>query len=111
MIKQAIFNKLLLAALTASIVVVGSLPARAGEVGNRVENQQDRINQGVHSGGLTYGEYSRVDGNLDRINAQRKADLAANGGKLTAAERAQLNRELNHNSDLIYFDKHNRRHQ
>jgi hypothetical protein len=111
MIKHAIFGKLLLGALATSIVVAGALPARAGEVGSRVENQQDRINQGVRSGQLTYGEYRHVDGNLDRINAQRRADLRANGGHLTAAERAQLNRELNRNSDLIYFDKHNRRHQ
>jgi hypothetical protein len=108
---KAILSKILLGTLAASIVAAATLPALAGEVGNRVENQQDRINQGVQSGQLTYGEYKRVDGNLDRINAQRRADLAANGGKLTAAERAQLNRELNHNSDLIYFDKHNTHHQ
>ncbi len=111
MIKQAIIGKLLLGALTMGLVATSTLPALAGEVGNRVENQQDRINQGVKDGQLTYGEYKSVDGSLDRINAQRKRDLAANGGKLTTAERRQLNHELNNNSDRIYFDNHNRHKQ
>jgi multidrug resistance efflux pump len=111
MIKQAIIGKLLLGALTASIIVVGSLPAQAGEVGKRVENQQDRIAAGVKDGQMTFGEYKQTETDLDRINAQRKADLQANGGKLTSAERSQLNHELNNNSERIYFDKHNRRKQ
>jgi hypothetical protein len=88
-----------------------ALPASAGEVHNRVGDQQARINQGVKSGQMTRGEYDRSEDHLRAINAQRKADLRANGGHLTAGEHAKLNREMNRNSNRIYFDKHNVRTQ
>ncbi len=113
MFTNVLTGKLLLGVMTAGVLAVSTLPlaAQAGEVHNRVEYQQGRIAQGVHSGQLTYGEYSRVEGRLDAINAQRRADLRANGGYLTPGERSHLNRELNRNSSHIYFDKHNLRDQ
>ena len=113
MINAVIHHKVLAALLAAGVLTAATMPlaAQAGEVYNRVERQQGRIAQGVHSGQLTYGEYSHVEGHLDAINAQRRRDLRANGGHLTAGERAQLNRELNRNSNRIYFDKHNLRTQ
>lgn len=92
-------------------LAVAALPASAGEVSNRVENQQDRIQQGVASGQLTQGEYNRDENRLRSINHQRLNDLRRNDGHLTAAERAHLNRELNRNSNRIYFTKHNRADQ
>ena len=105
------FTKALVAtALLASLVA--PLAASAdGEVEQRVDNQQQRINQGVHNGSLTYGEYHRLDNGLDRISAQRARDLRRNDGRLTPAEYKQLNREENRLSDRIYYDKHNRSHQ
>ena len=100
---------LVAAALLAS--VIAPLAASAGEVEQRVDNQDNRINQGVRSGSLTAREYTQLDNGVDRINAQRVRDLRANDGHLTAAERARLNREQNRLSDHIYFDKHNRAHQ
>lgn len=97
-------------ALTLALATV-PIAASAGEVYNRTHRQEMRLNQGVASGELTRGEYRRLDGRLDRIQAQRRADLRANDGHLTAAERARLNRELNANSTNIYFDKHNRADQ
>ena len=105
------FGKLMVGAAALGILAVSSLPAQAGEVYNRVENQRDRIAQGVRSGQLTYGEFARVESRLQSIAAQRRADLRANDGTLTPAERRQLNRELNGNSRAIYFDKHNRADQ
>jgi hypothetical protein len=95
-----------LIAATALIALV-PLAASAGEVENRIHDQQARINQGVRDGSLTAGEYRRVDGSLDRIQAQRNRDLRANGGHLTPGEYAHLNREENRLSDRIAFDKHN----
>ena len=100
---------LITAALLASCIA--PLAASAGEVEQRVDNQDQRINQGVRNGSLTAREYTQLDKSSDRINAQRVHDLRANDGHLTAAERAQLNREQNRLSDRIYFDKHNRAHQ
>lgn len=104
-------TKILLRKALVSATVVGlalaPLVASAGEVHNRINDQNARINQGVSSGELTAGEYHRLDGSADRINAQRRADLRANGGRLTPREYANLNREQNRLSDRISFDKHN----
>jgi len=78
-----------------------------GEVGARQEDQQDRIAQGIKSGQMTAGEAARAENTQQGINQQVHADRAANGGKLTGAERTQINREQNHASRQIYREKHN----
>jgi hypothetical protein len=97
------------AALIVSIAVAALIPvaASAGEVQNRLNNETARIDQGVHNGSLTGGEYGRLDARQDRIQAQRNRDLRANDGRLTGSEYRHLNREENRLSDRIYFDKHN----
>jgi hypothetical protein len=96
-------------AFIASIALAAFVPvaASAGEVQNRINNENTRINQGVHSGSLTYGEYHRLDTTADRIQFQRNRDLRTDGGHLTPAQYRNLNREENNLSDRIYFDKHN----
>jgi hypothetical protein len=113
MLQSVLYRKLLAAVVGAGVLTAATLPlaAQAGEVYNRVQRQQGRIAQGVHSGQLTFGEYRSVEGHLDAINAQRRYDLRTNGGHLTPAERYHLNREMNVNSQRIYFDKHNLRTQ
>jgi hypothetical protein len=81
------------------------------EVGQRSENQQDRIAQGVKSGQLTAGEAAHLENNEAKINQEVRSDRAANGGKLTAKEKAKVNRQQNRQSRQIYRDKHNGRHQ
>src|SRR5271154_6322204 len=81
------------------------------EVGQRQENQQDRIAQGVKSGQLTAGETAKLENNQRAINQQTRADRAANGGKLTPGEKAQVNKEQNQQSKQIYNKKHNARTQ
>src|SRR5207244_4725489 len=51
------------------------------EVGERAENQQDRIAQGVKSGQLTAGEASHLEGRDAAINKEVHNHRAANGGK------------------------------
>jgi hypothetical protein len=77
------------------------------EVGKRAENQQDRIAQGIKSGQLTAGEAAHLENNEAKINHEVAADRAANGGKLTGQEKAQVNRQQNRESRQIYRDKHN----
>jgi len=77
------------------------------EVGQRRENQQDRIAQGIKSGQLTAGETAKLENQQRGINQQVKADRAANGGKLTAGEKKQVNHEQNAASKNIYNKKHN----
>jgi hypothetical protein len=77
------------------------------EVGQRRENQQDRIAQGIRSGQMTAGEAARTENREQGINQQIHADRAANGGKLTAQEKHQINKEQNGASRQIYRQKHN----
>jgi len=76
-------------------------------VARRKENQQDRIAQGVKSGQLTAGETSKLETKEAALNADTKADRAAHGGKLTAAEKKQINGQQNQLSKQIGKDKHN----
>jgi hypothetical protein len=77
------------------------------QVGQRRENQQDRIAQGIKSGQLTAGETAKLENQQKGINQQVKADRSANGGKLTTGEKQQINKEQNAASKNIYNKKHN----
>jgi hypothetical protein len=76
-------------------------------VGQRRENQQDRIAQGTKSGQLTAGETAKLENQQKGINQQVKADHTANGGKLTQGEKQQINKEQSAASKNIYNKKHN----
>src|SRR5713226_4236155 len=76
-------------------------------IAQRKENQQDRIAQGVKSGQLTAGETGNLETKEAAINGETKADRAANGGKLTGAEKKQINGQQNQVSKQNYKDKHN----
>jgi hypothetical protein len=77
------------------------------KVGQRRENQQDRIAQGVKSGQLTPGETAKLEKQQKGINKQVAKDRKANGGTLTASEKKQINKEQNQASRNIYRKKHN----
>jgi hypothetical protein len=77
------------------------------KVGQRRENQQDRIAQGIKSGKLTAGETAKLENQQKGINQQVAADRKANGGKLTTGEKKQINHEQNQASKNIHQKKHN----
>jgi hypothetical protein len=81
------------------------------EVGLRQRNQQERIAQGVKSGQLTPRETAHLERREAAIHKEVKTERAANGGKLTPAERRQVNRQENRTSAAIYRKKHNGRTQ
>ena len=81
------------------------------KVGQRRENQQDRIANGVKSGQMTAGEAARAEKQQQGINKQVAADRKANGGKLNASEKKQINKEQNAASKNIYRKKHNAKTQ
>jgi hypothetical protein len=76
------------------------------EVGARRENQQDRIANGVGSGKLSAGQTAKLEKGETAINKEVKADRSANGGKLTAAEKKQVNQQQNQMSGKISRAKH-----
>jgi CRISPR/Cas system-associated endoribonuclease Cas2 len=72
----------------------------------RMQNQERRIQQGVNSGTLTPKEAGKLEAREAKIKqdeARMKSD-----GQLTAKERKKLNKELDHASDRIYKQKHDR---
>jgi hypothetical protein len=85
--------------------------APTSKIGKRVENQQDRIGQGIQSGQLTAGESANLEKQESAVNKEMAAEKQLNGGKLTNQEKAQVNRQQNHLSKEIYKDKHNGKRQ
>ena len=81
-----------------------------GEIGQRQENQQDRIAQGIKSGQLTAGETAHLENQQQGINREVAADRQANGGHLTGADRKAINQSQNGASRNIYNKKHNAAH-
>ncbi len=77
------------------------------KVGQRKENQQDRIAQGVKSGQLTPAETAKLEKQQKGINKHVAKDRKANGGALTTSEKKQINKEQNQASRNIYRKKHN----
>jgi hypothetical protein len=77
------------------------------KVGQRRENQQDRIAQGIKSGQLTPSETAKLEKQQQGINKQVASDRKANGGTLNAAQKKQVNKEQNQASRNIYKKKHN----
>lgn len=80
-----------------------------GEVGQRKENQQDRIAQGIKSGQLRPGETAKLEKQQQGINREERGMREANGGKLTGADKRALNQQQNQASRNIYAKKHNGR--
>ena len=79
----------------------------APTIGDRRENQQDRIANGIDSGQLTAGETRNLESREANVNREIRDDRAGDNGHLTAAERQQINRQQNNLSRSIYQDKHN----
>ena len=80
------------------------------EVGQRRENQQDRIAQGVKSGQLTAGETARLENQQQGINREAGGMRQANGGRLSSADKRAVNQQQNGSSRNIYNKKHNGAH-
>jgi hypothetical protein len=95
--------------LAASAFAQSTTPTspQPSEVGQRVENQQDRIAQGVKSGSLTAGETANLEKKESAINQEVRTDRSLNGGHLTGQEKQIVNGQQNKMSNQIYQDKHN----
>ena len=99
-------KRFILSSISIGLFAMSSF-AQTSEVGKRAKNQQDRIAQGVESGSLKPRETAHLENREARINHEVRSDRKANGGKLTAAEKRQVNRQQNRTSRAIYKDKHN----
>jgi hypothetical protein len=78
-----------------------------GKIGQRRENQQDRIAQGIRSGQITPGEAARTEGKEQGLNREVAGMRQEDGGKLTKGDRKLVNHQQNQMSKQIYRQKHN----
>jgi hypothetical protein len=101
----------LLAFILSGTILAGAGFAQVPEVGQRKENQQDRIANGVKNGSLTPHETQNLEHKEAKINRETRRDRRQNGGPLTPGERAKVNHQQNKVSRDIYRDKHNAAHQ
>jgi hypothetical protein len=76
------------------------------EVDARRQNQQQRIAGGIASGKLSAGQTAKLEKGESGINKEVHADRQANGGKLTQAQKSQVNQQQNAQSRKIYRAKH-----
>jgi hypothetical protein len=60
---------------------------------------------------MTAGEAAKTEKQQQGINKQVAADRKANGGKLNASQKQQINKEQNAASKNIYRKKHNAKTQ
>ena len=94
----------------AAALFVGSLGLTLADEASpkeRLENQHERIEQGVDSGTISKKEHRKLARQGRHINRERKRDLRKDGGKLDKQDRRKLEKEENHRSNEIYNDKHN----
>jgi len=99
-------TRIVIATIAAGALCIGAW-AQSSEVGQRQENQQDRIAQGVKSGSLTPSETSNLETRESAINQEVRTDRSLNGGHLTGQEKQIVNQQQNQMSRQIYNDKHN----
>src|SRR3954468_435304 len=93
--KGLILTAVLAGLMLPAVAQTNAVAPPPGTIHQRKENQQDRIAQGVKSGQLTAGETAHLEKREARINKEVHNERAANGGKLTPAERRQVNRQQN----------------
>ena len=74
---------------------------------DRLENQHDRIQQGVDNGTISKKEHRKLAKQGRKINRERKRDLRKDGGKLDKSDRRKLEHQENKRSNEISNDKHN----
>lgn len=75
------------------------------EIGKRQRAQQQRIGEGIENGSLNAREAGRLEGQEARLNKEIRHDRR-DGGGMTNAERAKINKQQNRESKRIYQQKH-----
>ena len=102
------FNKLtLISASLASVLVVGPVSAafaenawerahpRRDQVNDRLQNQNQRINQAYREGELTRGQARQLHRDDRQIRQEERYMASQNGGHITRAEQRVLNQQEN----------------
>ena len=93
--------------LVAALALGAGVSSADAQIKHRVQNQHQRIRQGVKSGELTRREAK--DLREDHKELRQDVKLAKSDGKITRGERKIIKQEEKKESREIYRKKHNRR--
>jgi len=93
-------------AITITASAQQAAPRAKTEVGQRQQNQNARINNGVKNGELTKGQAHALHQEDRSIHNEIKADRQQNGGKLTPVEKKEINQQQNQVNKQIHNEKH-----
>lgn len=111
--KIALFGLLIGGAMVSGQVMAQNAPQtdvpghpRVNEVNNRLDNQQNRIDNGLKNGTMTQAQAARDETHDANIGRRESVDEAKHDGHLTKQEQRNLNRSENRNSRHIYKQKH-----
>lgn len=81
--------------------------ASADEIRQRAIEQQERIHAGLRSGQLTPREAHELERREARLDEEIATMRARNGGRLTLAQRARIDRQQDELSAAISHKRHN----
>jgi len=81
-------------------------PHQNYNLAKRGARQKNHVEQGMQSGELTSAQAATVKSHEENMKAELQSDRAANGGKLTTAERRQALHAQNRAARKIYEMKH-----
>jgi hypothetical protein len=102
------------APVTSTPTTAPSNPSTTAPTGSENEpinqqktQQQKRIAQGLADGSLSTSEADALEKKQGELNNEERQMRAANGGQLTAADRAKLQQQQKSISNQIYQSKHN----
>ncbi len=84
----------------------GSTPAETQRLNGRLENQGDRIQQGVKSGQLTRRQGRALWRRDKQIHRRAAAANRARGGNLSQRQEQRISRAMNRQSRRIYRARH-----
>jgi hypothetical protein len=79
-------------------------------VNDRLENQQDRIATGIKDDKLTDAQVAHLETQKSGIDKEEAGMRAQDNGKLTAADKKLLNKQLNEESRRIKRDERRTTH-
>ncbi len=98
-------NKAIITGLSIVTLAAAMLPiaASAGEIQDRINAEQGRINVAVSNREIGPREAGHLQGVLNGIRARRDRDLAIHGGRLTGFDVQSLNAQEDNLSAQINF--------
>ena len=105
-LKHLFLAAALVALPASSLLAQSTTYGERHDINGRRGNEQSRIREGEANGQLTRHEARKLEERQHAIHREERNMRAANGGRLTAADRHTLARQQNRQSRSIYNQKH-----